>query len=146
MYQSLTIVGRLGGDPEMRYTPAGAPVTSFSVATDRTYKDNAGKTTKEVTWFRVTAWGKLGENANAYLHKGSRALIEGRLNPDPATGGPKIFNRRDGTAGANFELTAETIRFLDTKEESQAATNSSPSWGEEEDDQIAFDDQEGLPF
>ena len=135
MYQSLTFVGRLGGDPEMRFTPAGQTVTSFSVATERTFTDNAGQKKKETTWFRVTAWGKLGENANAYLRKGSRALIEGHLSPDPATGGPKIFSRRDGASGANYDVTANTIRFLDSKEETQSAASSSPAMGENNEDE-----------
>ena len=97
MYQKVTIIGNLGRDPEMRYTPSGQAVTSFNVATNRTYTGSDGQKVKETTWFRVSAWGKQAEICNNYLHKGSKVFIEGRLVSDPATGGPRIFNRQDGT-------------------------------------------------
>ena len=88
MYQHITIVGRLGRDPEMRYTPSGQAVTSFNVATDRQYTDANGQKVKETTWFRVSVWGKQAETTNQYLKKGSMVLVDGRLTPDPKTGGP----------------------------------------------------------
>ena len=90
MYHTIIIVGNLGRDPEVRYTPSGQPVTSFSVATNRQYTNNAGETIKETLWFRVSAWGKTAEVCNQYLKKGSKVLVEGRLMADPATGGPRI--------------------------------------------------------
>ena len=120
MYQKLTIVGNLGRDPEMRYTPSGQAVTSFPVATNRVYTGSDGNRVKETTWFRVSAWGKQAENCNNYLHKGSKVLIEGRLTPDPQTGGPRIFQRNDGSSGASFELTASTVQFLDSRQESES--------------------------
>jgi single-strand DNA-binding protein len=102
MYQSITIIGNLGRDPEMRYMPNGDPVTSFSVATSRQYNDRNGQKVKETTWFRVSVFGKMAENTNQYLHKGSMVLVEGRLRVDPKTGGPTTFTRQDGTVGANF--------------------------------------------
>jgi single-strand DNA-binding protein len=119
MYQKVTIVGNLGRDPEMRFTPSGQPVTSFPVATNRTYTGSDGQRVKETVWFRVSAWGKQAENCNNFLHKGSKVLIEGRLMADPQTGGPRIFNRQDGTAGSSFELTANTVQFLDSRAESE---------------------------
>ena len=83
MYQKLLIIGRLGRDPEMRFTPTGQAVTSFSVATDRSYTDQAGKPVKETVWFKVSAWGKLAETCNTYLQKGKLVLVEGRLTVDP---------------------------------------------------------------
>ena len=112
MYQKLIIIGNLGRDPEMRYTPDGNPVTSFTVATSRKYKD-----TDETTWFRISAWGKQAENCNQYLRKGSRVLVEGRLIPDLQTGGPKVYQKNDGNWGSSFEIFAETVRFLTTKSE-----------------------------
>ncbi len=117
MYQSLTIVGNVGKEPEMRYTPSGQAVTSFSVATNRQYTNNNGQQVKETIWFRVSAWGKLAETCNQYLHKGSKVLVEGRLTADPNTGGPRIWQKQDGSAGASFEVTANTVRFLSSRGE-----------------------------
>jgi single-strand DNA-binding protein len=117
MYHTIIIVGNLGKDPEMRYTPSGQPVTSFSVATNRQYTGNNGELVKEVIWFRVTAWGKQAEICNQYLKKGSKVLVEGRLTPDKATGGPRVWTKQDGTAGASFEVNASTVRFLSGREE-----------------------------
>jgi len=112
MYQKVIIIGRLGQDPEMRYTPSGQPVTTFSVATDYRWTDQEGQQQKRTTWFRVTAWRKLAETCNQYLVKGQQVLVEGRMNPDPETGRPKIWTRQDGTYGASYELIANTVRFL----------------------------------
>ena len=76
------IIGRLGKDPEMRYTPSGQAVTSFSVATNRQYTTGNGEQVKETIWFRVSTWGKTAEVCNQYVKKGSKVLIEGRLTPD----------------------------------------------------------------
>ena len=103
MYHTIIIVGNLGRDPEMRYTPSGQPVTSFNVATNRTYTGNNGQTVKETIWFKISVWGKQAESCNNYLRKGSKVLIEGRLQADPNSGGPRTFSRQDGTTGANFE-------------------------------------------
>ena len=89
MYHTLIIVGNLGKDPEMRYPPSGQAVTSFSVATSRQYTSGSGEQVKETIWFRVSTWGKTAEVCNQYLKKGSKVLIEGRLTPDKATGGPR---------------------------------------------------------
>ena len=112
MFHTIIIVGNLGKDPEMRYTPAGQAVTSFNVATNRQYTASDGNLVKETIWFRVSAWGKLAETVSQYLKKGSKVLIEGRLNADPQTGGPKVWQRQDGTSGASFEVTTQTVRFL----------------------------------
>jgi single-strand DNA-binding protein len=120
MYQKLTIAGNLGRDPEMRYTPNGQAVCTFPVATSRTYSGNDGQRVKETTWFRVSAWGKQAENCNNYLHKGSKVLVEGRLQADPQTGGPRVFDRNDGTSGASFEMTAHQVTFLDSKADGQS--------------------------
>ena len=120
MYQKITIVGNLGRDPEMRYTPSGQAVTSFAVATNRSYTGSDGNRVKETTWFRVSAWGKQAENCNNYLRKGSKVLVEGRIVPDTTTGGPRVFTRQDGTTGASFEITSSTVQFLDSRAESEA--------------------------
>lgn len=112
MYQNITIIGNLGRDPEQRFTPDGKPVTNFSVATSRKYKD-----TEETTWFRVSTWDKQAEACNQYLRKGSKVFVTGRLVPDKAAGSPRTFQRDDGTWGASFEIMASEVKFLDSKPE-----------------------------
>lgn len=73
------IIGQLGRDPEMRYTPSGRPVTSFSVATSRSWTTVDGERREETEWFNVVAWGNLGEICKQYLHKGQTVYVEGRL-------------------------------------------------------------------
>ena len=112
MYQKTTIVGHLGNDPEMRYSPTGAPVTHFSVASNRRWTTDEGETSEETVWFRVTAWRRLAEICNGYLIKGRQVFVEGRLQPDPETGGPRVWVGDDGNARAQFEITANRVIFL----------------------------------
>jgi single-strand DNA-binding protein len=112
MYSKLIIVGNLGSDPEMRYTPSGQAVTNFSVASNRKYKNSAGETVTETTWFRVSAWGRQAEVCNQFLSKGRQVMIEGRLNADKETGGPRTYTRNDGTPGASYEVTSDRVIFL----------------------------------
>ena len=112
MFHTLLIVGNVGKDPEMRYTPSGQAVTSFSVATNRQYTTGNGEQAKETIWFRISTWGKTAETCNQYVKKGMKVLVEGRLTPDKTTGGPRIWTKQDGSAGASFEVTANTVRFL----------------------------------
>ena len=114
-HQLNILIGRLGADPEMRYTPSGQAVTNFPVATNRKYNNANGEEVKETCGFKISAWGKLGEVCNTYLHKGSQVYIEGRLVPDPATGNPRIWNRQDGSPAASYEIHADVVRFLDSK-------------------------------
>ena len=121
MYQKIIIVGNLGRDPEMRYTPDGTPVTTFSIATNRRWNNPDGSQGEETTWFRVTAWKRQAETCNQYLKKGRLVLVEGQLKPDPATGGPRIWTGNDGTARAQYEVTAGTVRFIGGRGEAPAA-------------------------
>jgi len=143
MYQTIIIVGNVGRDPEMRYTPSGQAVTSFSLATNRQYTNNNGETIKETIWFRVSAWGKTGETCNQYLKKGSKVLVEGRLTADPATGGPRIWQAQDGTSRASFEVSAQTVRFLSSRAETESSsTGSAPA----SEDGGAPAENEDIPF
>ena len=119
MYHRIIIVGNLGRDPEMRYTPQGTPVTNFSVAANRVYTNANGEQVKETIWFRISAWGKLAETCNQYLKRGMRVLVEGRLVPDLSTGGPRIYTRSDGTVGATYEVRADVVRFLTSRAEAE---------------------------
>lgn len=135
MYHTIIVVGNLGGDPEMRYTPSGQAVTNFSVATNRQYTASNGESVKETTWFRVSAWGRQAETCNQFLRKGQKVLVEGRLTADSATGGPRIWTRQDGTPAASYEITAQTVRFLSSRgeDEDYSASGSYKQAGEEED-------------
>lgn len=140
MYQKITIVGNLGRDPEMRYLPSGQAVTNMSVATNRRYTGSDGQRVDETTWFRVSVWGAQAETVNQYLQQGSKVLVEGRLRPDPESGGPRIWTRNDGSPGANFEITAQNVLFLSSRSEDQAFQGSEPSGISEsvDEDDIPF--------
>ena len=137
-YHTIIVVGRLGRDPEMRYTPSGKAVTTFSVATDRRGQDANGQPTKETIWFRVTVWDKQAETCNSYLSKGKMVLVEGRMAPDPKTGGPRGWQRQDGTSSASYEIVASTVRFLSPKSEGGYAAGEEASELPEQDDEIPF--------
>jgi len=141
VYQKIIIAGNLGKDPEMRYAPNGDAVTSMSVATNRKYTDKAGQAVKETTWFRVSVWGKQAEACNQYLKKGSAVLVEGRINADKTTGGPRLWTKQDGTTGASFEITAESVRFLSS---GQRDGEGGASGGQAVHDAPA--DEENIPF
>ncbi len=111
------IIGRLGADPEMRFTPSGSPVTSFRVAVGRQWRDASGETHEETEWFSVVAWNKLAEICNQYLSKGTRVYLEGRLQTrsweDPQSGQTRykteviasdmiILDSRESRAGRDF--------------------------------------------
>jgi single-strand DNA-binding protein len=121
----------------MRFTPNGQAVTSFSVATDRSYSDQAGKLVKETVWFRVSAWGKLAETCNNFLQKGKMVMVEGRLTVDAKTGGPRIWTGQDGTPRASLEMVANTVKFLSAK------SDGSTPGGEEDMDSGPSED---IPF
>jgi len=135
-FHTLVLVGNLGADPEMRFTPNGQPVTSLRVASNRTYTDSSGAPVKETIWFNVSVWGKQAESVNTYLKKGSMVLIEGELRPDKETGTPRTFTRKDGTPGASFDVNARTVRFLTPRGES--TENDSEGGGELSDEDIPF--------
>lgn len=140
MYHKITIAGNLGRDPEMRYLPSGQAVTNINVATNRVYNDSNGQRVTETIWFRVSVWRAQAETVNQYLRKGSKVLIEGRLNVDPETGGPRVFTRSDGTTGASYEITAQNVVFLSSRSEDQSL-QSQESGGFSE--QV---DEDDIPF
>lgn len=124
MYHTIIIAGNVGQDAQMRYTPSGAAVTSFSVATNRQYTSSSGEQIKETVWFRISAWGKLAEVCNQYVKKGMKVLVEGRMNADQSTGGPRIWTGNDGAPRASFEVTASTVRFLSSRGEYDASSGT----------------------
>ena len=115
MYHKVILVGNLGRDPEMRYSPSGQAVTNFSIATSEKWTDTQGQPQERTLWWRISVWGRLAETCNQYLRKGRQVLVEGRMNGDPKSGGPRVFQRQDGTYGAAVEVTAFTVKFLGTR-------------------------------
>jgi single-strand DNA-binding protein len=105
MYQKTIVIGHLGKDPEMRYTPTGVPVTSFNIATTRKWTNQNGETSEKTTWFRVTCWRKTAELAAQYLKKGRLVLVEGDIDAS-------AFTDREGNPRASLELTATNVRFM----------------------------------
>ena len=121
MYQQLTIVGRLGRNPEMRRLPDGEPVTRFSVATEWRRRGGDDGPLVETTWFQVQTKGMLAEICQEYLQKGNKVLVTGRLRPDPESGGPRLYRRNDGTMGSSYEVVADQVRFLGEKPQEEAS-------------------------
>jgi single-strand DNA-binding protein len=118
------IIGNLGRDPEMRYTPSGQPVTQFTVAVNRNYKDGNGDWQEETEWFRVVAWGPLAERTAEYLRKGRKVYVEGRLQT-------RQWEDQSGQKRYTTELIANTVTPLDPRpRDSEADPGFQPRSGE----------------
>jgi single-strand DNA-binding protein len=104
-FNKIIIVGNLGRDPELRYTPQGTAVCNFSMATTEKRRDKSGEMQDVTTWFRVTLWDKKAEVASKYLTKGSQVYIEGRLKLDEWTD-------RDGNTRTTLDVTATDMQFV----------------------------------
>ena len=141
-FHTVVITGNLGKDPEMRYTPSGQAVTSFSVAVNESFTNSNGERVKRTIWFRVSAWGKQAEICNQYLKKGRMVLVEGRLTADPNTGGPRVWSGQDGQPRSSYEITAQTVRFLSQRGESEAGAGSSTDAG----DMAVAPAEDDIPF
>lgn len=127
MFHRVTLIGRVGQDPQMRYTPDGTPVTNFSLATTTTlskatrpdcpagWKESYnGKNWELTTWWRVACWRGLAEAVNSYLTKGREVFVEGEMAGEATNGSlnPRVWTGKDGQARASFEITARTVKFL----------------------------------
>ncbi|MBU1862959.1 MAG: single-stranded DNA-binding protein [Candidatus Omnitrophica bacterium] len=99
------VIGNLTRDPELRYVPSGQAVTSFTVAVNRVYKDQAGEKKEEATFLRVVTWGKRAEVCNEYLKKGSSVFVEGRLQS-------RNWQAQDGSKRTTMEIVAQSVQFL----------------------------------
>jgi single-strand DNA-binding protein len=122
------IIGRLGRDPEMRYTPSGRPVTTFSVATSRTWNTSDGERRTETEWFNVVAWGSLAEICKQYLTKNRLIYVEGRLQS-------RHWEDADGNKHYSTEIVANEMIMLDEKRETN---NESPEEETIEEDEYPF--------
>lgn len=123
----IMLIGNLGSEPEMRYTPNGKAVTSFRMATSRRYTTSAGESREETEWFRVSVWGKQAESCNQFLSKGKRVYIEGRLHS-------RSWEGQDGQMRTSLEVSANRVIFLD-----RAAPVSLTEEGELEPEDLPFD-------
>jgi single-strand DNA-binding protein len=141
------IIGNLGRDPEMRYTPNGQAVTQFTVAVNRNYKDASGEWKEETEWFRVVAWAALAERTAEYLRKGRKVYVEGRLQT-------RTWDGQDGQKHYTTELIANTVTPLDTRprEDGESApagarpARSGTPAGLGGDDDPGSSDLDELPF
>lgn len=110
---TIAIIGRLGRDPDLKYTQGGKPVCSFSLAVDRRQKG-------ETDWFHVTTWDKLAEICDAHLHKGRQAAVRGRMQS-------RTYETQDGQKRTVWEVVAEDVQFLGGREEQDSAPAPAPA-------------------
>ncbi len=130
----MLVIGNVGNDPEMRYTPNGDPVTSFNVATNWRHTTSEGEQREETEWFRINTWGRLAETCNQYVTKGMRVYVEGRLKSSPWT-------TQDGQLRAGNEIRASDVRFLDRPQAAGTAAGT-----EEGGEPASAGDVEDLPW
>jgi len=123
----IMLIGNVGSDPEMRYTPNGKAVTSFRMATNYRYIGSDGERKEETEWFRVSVWGKQAESCNQFLSKGRRVYVEGRLHS-------RSWEGQDGQMRTSLEVSANRVIFLD-----RAAAVSLAEEGELEPEDLPFD-------
>src|SRR5271155_5352673 len=118
------LVGRLGRDPETRYTGGGQAVANFSVATDETFKDRNGERQKRTEWHKIVVWGKQAEIAQQYLKKGSLVFIEGRIQS-------REWQDKEGQKRTSFEIVANNFRMLGSRADGAAAGGGTPRGGDD---------------
>jgi single-strand DNA-binding protein len=119
------IIGRLGQDPEMRYTPSGRPLTKFQLAANRSWTTADGEKKTETEWFNIVAWGKLAEICNQYLNKGQQVYIEGRLHT-------RSWQDDDGNNHSSVEVITQEMIMLDGRTVDENNTDSNEMPGEDE--------------
>ena len=115
----IMVIGNLGADPAMRYTPNGNPVASFSLATGRTYTGSDGEQKQETEWFNIVTWNQLAEQCNQFLTKGRQIYVEGRLKSNSWTG-------NDGQTRSRNEIIANRVLFLDRSGSQEAQQEQEP--------------------
>lgn len=131
------IIGHLGRDPEMRYTPSGRPVTTFSVATSRSWSTVDGERHQETEWFNVVAWGNLAEICKQYLSKGQQVYIEGRLQT-------RKWEDKEGNKHSSVEIVANEMMMLGDRRDNSTNNHSAPEDNESPETQAADEDE--FPF
>lgn len=129
-FQSVIYEGYLGADAEVSFTQSAKAVSNFRIASSKSYTGADGKKVEETTWIRITAWGKLAEIVGNYCKKGTHVLVWGSLKAGK-DGNPTVFQRKDGSYGASYEMTAEGVRILSPKAgggESEIEAEAEPGW------------------
>ncbi len=116
------LIGNLGRDPELRYTPSGQPVATFSLATTERWNDRNGQRQDRTEWHNIVAWGKLGELVNQYLKKGRSAYVEGRIST-------RSWDDKDGNKRYKTEIIANQIQFLGSFDQPSGELESSGDRG-----------------
>ena len=111
VYQQIMLIGHLGNDPELRTTPGGVQVASFSLAVNRTWTNHEGVRQDKTTWFRITTWRKQAEIVHQYLNKRSKVMVVGEVEES------RPYTDRDGNQRASLEVTGHVIKFLSGKGE-----------------------------
>jgi single-strand DNA-binding protein len=127
----IMIIGHLGRDPEMRYTPSGRPVTTFTVATSRTWNTSDGERHTDTEWFNVVAWGNLAEICKQYLTKGQQVYIEGRLQT-------RHWDDSDGNKHTSVEIVASEMMILGDRRDSTPTQASEALESDEVEDEYPF--------
>ena len=125
------IIGHLGRDPEMRNTPSGKPVTTFPVATSRTWNTSDGERHNETEWFNVVSWGNLAEICKQYLLKGQQVYIEGRLQT-------RRWEDSEGTKHTSVEIVASEMMILGERRDTNQNNNLEAAEAEETEDEYPF--------
>jgi len=123
MYQQITLIGNLGTDPEMRYTPSGVPVASFSLAVNRSWTGQDGQKQDKTTWFRISVWNKQAEIVSQYLTKGRQVMVVGEMED------ARAFTDRDGNMRASLEVRANSVRFLGQRGDNMGSNDTGSSFG-----------------
>jgi single-strand DNA-binding protein len=119
----IQIIGNLGRDPELRYTPNGRPVTTFSVAVNQSTKNQqTGEWVEATDWFRISVWGDRAERAAENLRKGSRVFVDGRFRT-------REYETNDGRKGLSLDVSADTVIGLDKREQTEGTFAGAPAGG-----------------
>jgi len=132
------IIGHLGRDPEMRFTPSGRPVTTFSVAVSRSWNTADGERRSETEWFNIVAWGNLAEICKQYLHKGQQVYIEGRLQT-------RRWEDNDGQKRTRVEVVANEMMMLGDRRDNSAQSHETEDSDSEDQSEPVVDEDE-FPF
>lgn len=132
MYHKISMIGRVGRDPENKTAKNGLKLSSFSIAVDIHGK---AKDQKVTVWPKITVFDAAAEFVRDCVKKGDMVLVEGRLSPDPATGTPKVFQKKNGAYGSSYEIVGEKVQLLSSKNHQRSGTEL-----------IAQDVPEDIPF
>jgi single-strand DNA-binding protein len=130
MLNKIMLIGNLGKDPDLSYTPGGKAIAKFTMAVNRRRRDESGETHEETTWFNIVAWDRLAETCNNYLRKGSKVYIEGRMTS-------RKYTDKEGIERTAWEVTATDMQFLEPK--GAGSSGGGSNYG----DEMAADD---VPF